>query len=267
MVTQKQAFDYYMDMYQRGSIYVWGFNSGTTISTASIQKAYQSFGSAKYNKAYYDAKLKQGLGKNGSDCSGAHYGISGYDTTAQGYYNRCKKKGTISTLPKDKLVLLFNGTASSAITHTGVYMGNGMVFHMKSSAANAVYEKLNASPWKFWGYADFINDYAAFSFDTDKWDNKNWIKQLQNAFGLKADGVWTSAALGSVINVSRTSNRNHASVKLLQEKLNHLGFSCGKADGVFGTNTYKGVLAFQKNHGLAADGIVGKNTWKKLIEI
>ena len=53
-------------------------------------------------------------------------------------------------------------------------------------------------------------------------------------------------------------------VTALQNRLNALGFDCGKADGVFGANTEKAVIAFQKAHGLTADGIVGEKTYAVL---
>jgi len=46
-----------------------------------------------------------------------------------------------------------------------------------------------------------------------------------------------------------------ADVKYLQKKLKIT------ADGDFGPNTKKAVIAFQQGHGLTADGIVGPNTW------
>lgn len=54
-------------------------------------------------------------------------------------------------------------------------------------------------------------------------------------------------------------------VKELQTILNKKGYSCGTADGVFGSKTVKAVKAFQKDNKLTADGIVGKNTWAKLV--
>lgn len=56
--------------------------------------------------------------------------------------------------------------------------------------------------------------------------------------------------------------------RLLQERLNKLGYSCGEADGIFGANTYNAVRAFQRACGFKGseiDGIVGKNTWRKLL--
>lgn len=44
-------------------------------------------------------------------------------------------------------------------------------------------------------------------------------------------------------------------VKVLQRALNIT------ADGIFGANTEKAVIAYQKNKGLVADGVVGAKTW------
>ena len=39
------------------------------------------------------------------------------------------------------------------------------------------------------------------------------------------------------------------------------------ADGYFGNNTKKAVIAYQKKKGLTADGEVGLNTWKKILGV
>lgn len=49
-------------------------------------------------------------------------------------------------------------------------------------------------------------------------------------------------------------------VKDMQKRLNALGYDCGKADGIFGANTEKGVRAFQTAAEIAVDGIFGKNS-------
>lgn len=69
-----------------------------------------------------------------------------------------------------------------------------------------------------------------------------------------------------------TSTSNNATISLmlkgstgssvvdLQRKLNSLGYNCGVVDGIFGTNTYNAVVAFQKANKLGVDGIVGIQT-------
>lgn len=53
-------------------------------------------------------------------------------------------------------------------------------------------------------------------------------------------------------------------VKVLQVKLNQLGYSTNGIDGIFGNGTYNAVVKFQKNCRLVADGIVGRKTWDVL---
>lgn len=53
-------------------------------------------------------------------------------------------------------------------------------------------------------------------------------------------------------------------VELVQLMLNEKGYSCGSADGIFGTKTKNAVEKYQKAKGLSVDGIVGNNTYAKL---
>ncbi len=53
-------------------------------------------------------------------------------------------------------------------------------------------------------------------------------------------------------------------VKKVQKKLNRCGYSCGTADGIFGTKTKKALKKYQRDNGLTADGVIGKDTLKSL---
>ena len=53
-------------------------------------------------------------------------------------------------------------------------------------------------------------------------------------------------------------------VKILQQALIDTGFLKGKADGVFGENTQKAVIAFQNRWNLTPDGLAGKKTLQTL---
>ena len=55
-----------------------------------------------------------------------------------------------------------------------------------------------------------------------------------------------------------------AAVVNLQTKLQELNFNPGAIDGIFGIDTKKALIAFQKSIGLTPDGIAGKNTWAAL---
>lgn len=56
----------------------------------------------------------------------------------------------------------------------------------------------------------------------------------------------------------------YSDVTQCQQKLTAHGYPCGTIDGIFGPNTERAVLAFQKGKGLAVDGICGKKTWAAL---
>lgn len=53
-------------------------------------------------------------------------------------------------------------------------------------------------------------------------------------------------------------------VLALQTRLTQLGFQCGRADGVFGPNTDKGLREFQQNSGLITDGIAAIAVFRAL---
>lgn len=71
----------------------------------------------------------------------------------------------------------------------------------------------------------------------------------------------TSASAETV--VLKTGDRG-AMVRRLQEELALLGYMDGAADGIFGDETRRAVMAFQKAMGLSPDGIVGVETWSAL---
>lgn len=56
------------------------------------------------------------------------------------------------------------------------------------------------------------------------------------------------------------------SVKALQTRLIALGYLVGKADGTFGKQTEKAVIAFQKKNNLVADGLAGSATQTRLYD-
>ena len=100
-------------------------------------------------------------------------------------------------------------------------------------------------------------------------NGNNWIRRLQqecNVQGFssqKVDGYAGPNTLNGCPVVKKGASGNIT--KLIQERLNALGFSCGSTDGIFGSGTKAAVIRFQAKHGLDADGVVGKNTWRKLL--
>ena len=102
------------------------------------------------------------------------------------------------------------------------------------------------------------------------------VTAFQKANSLGVDGIvgkltWAKLYDATPVSVTsvttqpmlRTGSRGDA-VRKLQELLNAKGYTCGNADGIFGSKTYAAVLEFQKANSLGADGIVGPLTWAKL---
>ncbi len=73
--------------------------------------------------------------------------------------------------------------------------------------------------------------------------------------------VDASYRLGDRTLYLRLPNFHGADVKLLQDALNALGFSCGEADGYFGPHTEAALQQFQENVGLFADGMAFQDTF------
>ncbi len=53
-------------------------------------------------------------------------------------------------------------------------------------------------------------------------------------------------------------------VLLLQQKLTEIGYSLGKADGVFGKSTEQAVAQFQRDQKIRVTGVVNAATWRAL---
>lgn len=97
----------------------------------------------------------------------------------------------------------------------------------------------------------------------------DWVRRLQSECNAqdfsnqRVDGIAGPKTLAGCPTCRRGARGNIT--RLIQERLNSLGFNCGKVDGIFGGGTRAAVIAFQRAHGLSADGIVGKNTWRALL--
>ena len=100
-----------------------------------------------------------------------------------------------------------------------------------------------------------------------------FIKDVERALGVKADGKGDKTLLSKTPTLSVTTNRKHKVVKYVQKYLISLGISCGScgADGDFGNGTAEAVKKYQKKYVKMAnpDGVItsGCGTWKKLLKM
>lgn len=118
-------------------------------------------------------------------------------------------------------------------------------------------------------------------------DTRNAVIDFQRRFGLTADGIIGPATWNSLYNVFmgiantsglvvpypgtllREGSRGD-NVRLMQEYLQtirqrYTSIPPLSADGIFGPDTRRSVVAFQNTFGLEADGIIGRNTWDRII--
>ena len=200
-----EVISYFENLYHSKAVYLWGAN-GEIITKELCDRLFRSYGSSTYNKTYYENKYKEGAGRIGADCSGAMCPVSGFDATAQGYYNKCTAKGGISSIPADTPCLVFKGRSSSAIHHMGFYLGNGYVIEMKSSKENCVRDKLEGKGWSWYGIPSWIDYSPAASQDTIP-----PITKCVDVSCYQSDIDW---------NLVRSDGIQHAILKVIRKDLN-----------------------------------------------
>ena len=138
------------------------------------------------------------------------------------------QKGTINTLPQDKLCCIFwQAKDGKTMSHIGFYIGDGWMIHCSGTVKK---EKLSAK-----------------------------VTHWAIPRGLGGD---TPMPTHSTIRRGDSGE----DVKYCQELLLKLGYDLGSygADGKFGAKTQAAVKAFQGTKGLKQDGIVGPRTWEAL---
>jgi N-acetylmuramoyl-L-alanine amidase len=100
------------------------------------------------------------------------------------------------------------------------------------------------------------------------------VRAFQGKRGLDTDGIvgattWRDLAnsghrLGDRLLYHRRPMIRGDDALELQQRLNALGFDAGKEDGIFGPDTLRALLDFQRNRNMAEDGICGREVTKEL---
>jgi len=106
---------------------------------------------------------------------------------------------------------------------------------------------------------------------TEKYTQKQFIKDIQSAIGVTVDGIVGKKTLGALPTVSKSINNRHKVIKVLQKYLNSLGYNCGAVDGVAGTKFDAAIKQYQLNvvKMKKPDGELTNNgtTWKHLLGV
>ncbi len=110
----------------------------------------------------------------------------------------------------------------------------------------------------------------------------NQVRKLQEALGIKADGVFGPETQAAVYEYQATHGLSvdgivgpktsaalaagvPAQAPTLEDSVALVQAAVGvQADGDFGPATYTAIEAFQESHGLHVDGVVGPETWQAL---
>ena len=220
-----------------------------------------------YNKSYGGAKYKA----NGVP-----------DVSADGMIKLCTELSTdFSNIEVGEAVWVKG--------HIGVYIGNGLAIEctpkwkncVQITACNCSKSGYNRRDWTKhgkmpWIEYDMTSNPAKPSTSTSStatssgttYTKKDFIKDIQAAFGAKVDGIAGPETLSKTITLSSKLNNKHPSVYYVQRWLKTLGYEeIGKIDGVAGPKFTSAVAHFQMDNNCEVDGeITARNkTWKKLL--
>ncbi|SDI51099.1 peptidoglycan-binding protein [Alteribacillus bidgolensis] len=90
------------------------------------------------------------------------------------------------------------------------------------------------------------------------------VKDYQDEHELRIDGIAGPHTIGALEILGKGDDGEP--VKVLQVKLNSLGFYDQKVDGKFGPNTHDAVIDFQKSEDILIDGLAGPQTFGALVK-
>ncbi len=88
------------------------------------------------------------------------------------------------------------------------------------------------------------------------------MKHIRTAF-LTAVLFLSLTAVVSAAPILKQGSEGH-DVRIVQEALKAAGYNIPTVDGIFGNDTYRALIAFQRDNKIKISGVVDRETWKKL---
>lgn len=240
-------------------IYVWGGQWHKIPSEQWIRDKETSRRNGNRAVALYRKRLRDYDADEirASDCSGEvgqpmiDLGLLPYDTNANGIKNRCRMI-TKTQLKKGCLVFRTykSGSKKGRAYHVGIVFDDGLhVLESKGRDDGAVLRTLNASGSGYWDTFGVLNTLAdEYKANQPALNVSQYTRLLKSK---KRHGRY----------ICRGED-----VRAVQQRLHENGYSPGSIDGVYGKNTKRAVLAFQRDKKCKPyDGIVGPLTWAALM--
>lgn len=151
-MNQKEQTIYTWLQERIGEGYVWGA-SGYILTESKLNELIKQYP----NNVSYEKNGKW-LGKRVWDCAQLVRGVmkevsipmvSG--ATSQWKKTNWEEKGTIDTLPKNKIACLYRQTSDGVMQHTGIYTGDNYFIDARGSSSGVLKSKLSSYKWTHWG--------------------------------------------------------------------------------------------------------------------
>ena len=144
---------------------------------------------------------------------------------------------------------------------TANYIATGSFFQEGDSSLEVGALQRRLMELGYYDYDGFTGNYGPVTQEA--------IRLFQRTNGLKQDGIagaetLTLLASEDALPYTVRLEDEGEDVRKIQNRLKELGYLSGSADGIYGAETQKAVVSFQKQNGLTADGIFGQNTQELL---
>ena len=171
------------------------------------------------------------------------YGSNGCpDRGANGMFSYAKQRGLkwgiINTLPECPGLILWRSG------HVGVYIGGGKLVEARGFATGIVEANVADRNFTHWFEMQALTYAGSSEPESEPEAKPSPIKRTT---------------------LKRGSSGND--VRMLQNRLNEIGYSCGAADGKFGALTQRAVKRFQQDNTLPANGIADEKTLEKVEKV
>lgn len=186
------------------------------------------------------------------------------------------RKGTIDSIPRGWLCVVYRQDADGKKHHTGLYLGDGYIVHAKGHDYGVLREALGGPRFTNWAIPEGLyteDELAAIdaAMAIQEADSASAEPPVQAAEGgqetsTSGAGKPQSGAGGAEVSMRKIQfGSTGQAVETAQELLNKLGYDL-QVDGKFGQLTRAAVRDFQRQNGLTADGVIGDKTWRKLLD-